>query len=147
MQAPPIDAQPPQFSNLPKTSLTEALGAKTQSGMMMTKKPMRNIMRMRPSKRGRCLAAKALKEIAKAPTAMVMSVPCLLLLAHRAVKVREDGGLPDCGNIGWVVHRSQNEDNITGLIGGRRDECLPTQSGQPTGNVAEDLLHIGRSKL
>ena len=70
--------QPSQFSNLPNTSPTEALGARTQSGMIMTKKPIRNMTRTTPSKSGRCLAAKALKEIAKAPTAMVMRVPYLV---------------------------------------------------------------------
>lgn len=36
--APMVD-QPPKFSNVPNTSLAGALGARTQSGMMMQKKP------------------------------------------------------------------------------------------------------------
>jgi hypothetical protein len=77
IQAPPIVDQPPKFSNLPNTSPTEALGASTQSGIIMTKKPMMNMTRMITSKTGKCLVAKTLKEMAKAPTAMVISVPCL----------------------------------------------------------------------
>lgn len=76
-----------------------------------------------------------------------MSVPCLLLSALSAVKVCEGASLPNCGDVGRVVHRSQNEDDITGLIRGRRDEGLPAQSGQPAGNIAEDLLHTGRGEL
>ena len=37
--AAPIDDQPPKSENVPKTSLAGALGARTQSGMMMQKKP------------------------------------------------------------------------------------------------------------
>jgi len=77
MQAPPIVDQPPKFSNLPNTSPTEALGARAQSGMITTKTPMRNMTRITPSKKGRCLVAKTLKETANAPTAMVIRVPCL----------------------------------------------------------------------
>jgi hypothetical protein len=78
MQAAPIDAQPPKFSNFPKTSEAEAFGAKTHRGMQMAKKPTMKATSMMPSNNGRCLAPKELKAIEKMPIAMVMRVYCLI---------------------------------------------------------------------
>jgi hypothetical protein len=78
-QAAPVVAQPPKFSKLLKTSAEEALGASTQRGMQITKKPTTNATKITPSNRGKCLAPNELKQIANTPTAMVIRVVCLLV--------------------------------------------------------------------
>ena len=77
MQAAPVELQPPKFRKSGHTAAEEALGARTQRGMLMAKKPKMWKKRMMPSKEGRALTAKALKRRAKMQTAIVMTVPCL----------------------------------------------------------------------
>jgi hypothetical protein len=145
-----ITYQPPQFSNLPNTSPTEARGARTQSGIMMTKKPIRNMTRIMPSNSGRCLAAKALNEIAKAPTAMVMSVPCLVSVSiSRYVMALANDAFdsPDCRHIRRILHRGQDENDVPCLVSGRCDKGLPSQSREPSTDITQDLLHARRCKF
>lgn len=77
MQAAAVVDQSPPLENDVQTSAEDALGARTQSGMQTAKNPRMLKKRIAPSKRGRYLAVKMLKQALKSAKAIVRRVPCL----------------------------------------------------------------------
>ena len=75
-QASPVLPQPPASVNCVKTSEVVERGAKTQSGIMMAKKPRTWRMRTRPSTNGNRLARSVLKISHIMTTAILSKVPC-----------------------------------------------------------------------
>ena len=72
----PVELQPPKLLNCVKTLCASPRGPKTQSGMMMPKKPKTWMIRTRASIKGSFLASTVLKKIPKPETTKTGSVPC-----------------------------------------------------------------------
>ena len=69
--AAPMEDQPPKFSNVPNTSLAGAFGARTQSGIIMQKKPKMCTIRTMPSRTGRCLAPYVFMRVPMTPIPII----------------------------------------------------------------------------
>jgi hypothetical protein len=70
--------QPPKLLKEVNTVLASVFGARAPSVAIIPMKPVTWRRRIRISNNGRCLAPTVLKRTARAQTAIVMSVPCLM---------------------------------------------------------------------
>jgi len=72
----PVELHPPPLVNSVKTDLALFLGARTQIGIIMAKRPTIWMIKTKPSIMGNFLAKKVLKKIEKETMAIRINVPC-----------------------------------------------------------------------
>jgi hypothetical protein len=72
----PVLLHPPLLENSVKTAFALLRGARTQSGIIMAKRPKTWRTKTRPSTKGSFLARKVLKRIEKVEMAITSMVPC-----------------------------------------------------------------------